>query len=171
MIKCGPQLSNAVQLDISELSGELLSKGLITSANRSNLNNPMIGVGHRASELVSMIRTRVDLDAMNFHYFIETLLMRVDDHRDILKILDEGYKSNGMTVCNMYYTSNVLLVPFSFGTHSGCLCSVTFFFKHCLRILVIIVHPSVIKKLLLLCRRTKGHRHCCCASITQPNKG
>ena len=102
MIKCGPELSNAVKNDISNLSEELLSKGLITSENRDSLNNAMISVGHRASELVSMIRTRVELDARNFHYFIETLMMRIDDHRDILRILDEGYKSNGMTLCDIF---------------------------------------------------------------------
>ena len=96
LIRCGPDLSNAVKLDICNLSEDLLSKGLITAANRDSLTNTMIGVGHRASELVSMVRTRVELDAMNFHHFIDTLMMRVDDHRDILRILDEGYKSNGM---------------------------------------------------------------------------
>ena len=102
MARCGPELSNAVKLDISELSGELISKGLITSANHDNLTNAMIRVGHRASELVSMVRTRVELDAMNFHHFIDTLMMRVDDHRDILRILDERYKSNGMTLYDIH---------------------------------------------------------------------
>ena len=103
MTKCGPELSSDIKRDISELSGELLSKGLITAENRDNLTNTMISVGHRASELVSMIRTRVELDARNFHHFIDTLMMRVNDHRDILRILDEGYKSNGMIY--VYITS------------------------------------------------------------------
>ena len=58
-----------------------------------------------------MIRTRVELDAMNFHHFIDTLMMRVDDHRDILRILDEGYKFNGMTLC---YTNFIVHFTTSF---------------------------------------------------------
>ena len=162
LIRCGPELSNAVKLDISTLSGELLSKGLITSENRDNLTNPMISVGHRASELVSMVRTRVELDARNFHHFIDTLLMRVNDHRDILRILDEGYKSNGMSLCEILGYVYVL-------SHSSCLCSE--FCTHFLSLLmylsvVIILHPHLIKKLPLLCRRTNRDRHCCCIGLS-----
>ena len=96
LITCTAHLSKAVRADIHTLSGELLGDGLITSENRDWLNNDAVNLSRRASELVSMVATKVELDASNFHLFIKTLMKRVKAHREILEMLDSEYKSQGI---------------------------------------------------------------------------
>ena len=94
-VQCTSDLTNAFKPDVRPLSDDLLSEGFISQDNHSSLNNQMTDVAQRSSKLVSLVRTRVQLNATNFHKFISVLLKRVSDHKDILKILDEKYKSLG----------------------------------------------------------------------------
>lgn len=95
LITCTPVLSNAVKPHILSLSHDLLSEGFIAQENYDRLNNEMIDSSHRASQLVSLIRTRVQLNATNFIKFIAILLRNAANHRDLLNTLDEKYQSLG----------------------------------------------------------------------------
>ena len=96
MIKSTSDLTNAIKLDILALTDELLDEGFLSPDNHSSANNQMIDVSHRASQLVSLLRTRVQLNPSNFHKFIHVLLKRASAHREILKILDTKYRALGM---------------------------------------------------------------------------
>ena len=93
LIKCTPQLKDAVQDDLDSLSGELLAANLISSDNDSHLRNPHVSAAYRAADLVAYVRTRVALAASDYHVFIEVLKKREADHKNILKILAEEYQT------------------------------------------------------------------------------
>ena len=95
MIQSTCDVTNAVKNDIGPLGNELLSKGLISASNLESATNPMIDASQRASQLVSLIRTKIQLSPGNFHRFVDVLLMRASVHRDILEILDHKYKALG----------------------------------------------------------------------------
>ena len=115
LIKCTADLSKAVRADIHTLSGELLGDGLITSDNRDWLNNDAVNLSRRAPELVSMVATKVELDASNFHLFIKTLMRRLNDHREILEMLDSEYKSKGIIIlCSSIIKSSTVVLLTSF---------------------------------------------------------
>ena len=95
MIQSTSDLTNAVKSDIGALSSELLSQGLIANDNQSAAINPMIDVGQRASQLVSLVRTRVQLNPSNFHKFLRILLKNASLYQEILEILDNKYKALG----------------------------------------------------------------------------
>ena len=102
MIQSTSDLTNAVKLDIGPLSEELLSQGLIAADNQAAAINQMIDVGQRASQLVSLVRTRIQLNPSNFHKFVRVLLKRASVHRDILEILDNKYKALGTHIMCVY---------------------------------------------------------------------
>ena len=93
LIQCTPQLKDAVQDDLDTLSGELLAAKLISSDNDSHLRNPHVSAAIRAADLVAYVRTRVTLDASDYHIFTEVLKRREADHKSILKILAEEYQT------------------------------------------------------------------------------
>lgn len=95
LITCTSVLTNAVKPHILSLSHHLLSEGFIAQENHDRLNNEMIDLSQRASQLVSLVRTRVQLNAANFVRFIGILLRNVANHRDLLNTLDEKYQSLG----------------------------------------------------------------------------
>lgn len=98
MIQSTSDLTSAVKDDIGPLSNELLSQGLIATDNQAAAINQMIDASQRASQLVSLVRTRVQLNPGNFHKFVRILLKRGSVHRDILEILDHKYKALGTRV-------------------------------------------------------------------------
>ena len=95
LISCTSTLSNAVKPHILSLSHELLSDGFIAQENHDRLNNEMIDASQRASQMTSLVRTRVQLNKENFFKFIDILLRSPANHSDILNTLDEKYKSLG----------------------------------------------------------------------------
>ena len=95
LIGCTSELTNAVKPHLESLSDELLANGFISQDNRENLNNQFIDKTNRASQMMSVVRTRVQLNEKNFLTFICILLKNVIYHRDILEILDRKYKLLG----------------------------------------------------------------------------
>jgi hypothetical protein len=96
MIQSTSDVTNAVKDDIGPLSNELLTHGLISASNQEAAMNTMIDASQRASQLVSLIRTKIQLSPGNFHKFVGVLLKRASVHRDILAILDHKYKALGI---------------------------------------------------------------------------
>ena len=92
IVQCTPKLIIALQDDLNVLSGELLAAGLINGNNAAALAIPSIGVAERAAQLIGFVRNKVELEAENYHSFIQVLKQRQDDHKNILKILDDRYK-------------------------------------------------------------------------------
>ena len=95
LIGCTSELTNAVKPHLESLSDELLANGFISSDNQENLCNHFIDKTTRASQLISVVRTRVQLNERNFYRFIGILLKTARHYRDILEILDRKYKSLG----------------------------------------------------------------------------
>ena len=87
MIKCTVALQKAVSNNLVDLSGYLLSDGLITPSNRRELTNQHTAVNHRAAKLVEIIQEKVQLDHTNYNKFI-----------DILKKADSVYYSEILTI-------------------------------------------------------------------------
>ena len=104
IIQCTPNLTTAVKNDLTSLSDELLAAGLIAEDNAAALGNQFVDKAHRAAQLVGFVRNRVSLDTDNYHSFIRMLEKRKDDHKDILKILDEKFRELGesqLFVCSV----------------------------------------------------------------------
>ena len=95
IIQCTPDLLTAVKPNICLLSADLLGVGLITSDNYDQVTNVSFDVAARASQLLNCIRTKVILDARNFHIFLNVLSRRSGDYREILSILREKYAALG----------------------------------------------------------------------------
>jgi hypothetical protein len=95
MIQSTSDVTIAIKGDIGPLSDELAEHGLITAGNHESAMNTMIDASQRASQLVSLIRTKIQLSPGNFHKFVDVLLKRVSAHRDILATLDRKYKALG----------------------------------------------------------------------------
>ena len=110
MIQSTSDLTNAVKLNIGPLSDELLGQGLIAADNQAAAINQMIDVGQRASQLVSLVRTRVQLNPSNFHKFIRILLKSAPLYHDILEILDNKYRALGTYTCSYVCLSNTSCV-------------------------------------------------------------
>ena len=95
VIGCTSDLSNAVKTELVYLSNELLTEGFISGENHEKLNNENHDISLRASQLVSQVRTKVQLNPSNFHKFVRILLTRPAVNRSILEILEHKYKSFG----------------------------------------------------------------------------
>jgi hypothetical protein len=95
MIQSTSDVTNAIKGDIGPLSSELADHGLISAGNHESAMNIMIDASHRASQLVSLIRTKIELSPGNFHKFVCILLKRASVHHEILAILDCKYKALG----------------------------------------------------------------------------
>ena len=96
IVKCTPQLTTAFRNDLVQLSNELLAKDLISDTNVSDLENQHNGANCRASKLLELIRNKIQLHPKNnYQDFIDVLMRRLSDHKNILEILDEQYKKLG----------------------------------------------------------------------------
>ena len=96
IVKCTPQLTTAFRNDLVQLSNELLAKDLISDTNVSDLENQHNGANYRASKLLELIRNKIQLHPKNnYQDFIDVLMQRLSDHKNILEILDEQYKKLG----------------------------------------------------------------------------
>ena len=69
----GPQLKNAIQYDIDDLSLQLLSCEMITVDNYKDFTNQMISTHQRASNLLRVLQSRVGQNPMNYATFISIL--------------------------------------------------------------------------------------------------
>ena len=88
--KCIPQLMTAFKHNLTELSGHLLSRGLITEDQSCELRNPMHSESSRASRLVDFVLSKVELNSDCYHTFIECLSQDEENNRQILEILNGG---------------------------------------------------------------------------------
>ena len=95
MLGCTSDLSRAVKADILPLSNELLSEGFMSQENHDRLNNQMHDATLRAAHMVSLVRTKVQLNPANFHKFVKILLAHPEQHREILERLEHKYRSCG----------------------------------------------------------------------------
>ena len=95
LLGCTSDLSRAVKPNILPLSNELLSEGFISQENHDRLNNQMHDATLRAAQMVSLVRTKVQLNPANFHKFVNILLAHAKHHREILGILEDKYRSCG----------------------------------------------------------------------------
>ena len=69
----GPQLKNAIQYDIDDLSLQLLSCEMITVDNYEDFTNQMISTHQRASNLLRVLQSRVGQNPMNYATFVSIL--------------------------------------------------------------------------------------------------
>ena len=81
----------AVKADLIGVSGDLLSKFLITQANDEELRDPMHPAEDRAARLVGFILDKVKQDPKHYHSFIDVLKMRGKRNSDILSKLQDTY--------------------------------------------------------------------------------
>ena len=96
IIKLTSELTKAFKNDLVSLSDEFLSEGFITDNNADDLRNERNGAQGRAASLVSWIRDKIRLEPeRNYRTFIDVLKQRLDDHKSILRRLDEKYKELG----------------------------------------------------------------------------
>ena len=69
----GPQLKNAIQYDIDDLSLQLLSRDIVNVDNFEDFTNQMISTHQRASNLLRVLQSRVGQNPMNYAMFISIL--------------------------------------------------------------------------------------------------
>ena len=99
LVQCGSELRDAFKNDLDALSTDLHAAGLISSDNVDTARNSGVSVAVRAGDLMGIVRNRVKLDASNYTDFIQVLTKRQNDHKPILKILEQKYRSFGESIC------------------------------------------------------------------------
>lgn len=95
IIRCTPQLENAVKNDLTKLCGEIAAVGLISPDSASSLRNPHNDAVDRAARLVELVANRVRGDSRNFVLFIKVLNKRWMEYKSILLELEKVYRSLG----------------------------------------------------------------------------
>ena len=94
LVELTSQLRLAVKSDITSVSGELVSCGLISPDNDSELRNKMHSEADRAARLVELVQNKVLLDSQHYHTFIGILQSNWGKlYSDILQKLDQTYSS------------------------------------------------------------------------------
>ena len=91
--RCTSQLITAVQDDLTKLSSQLLSKGLITVNQSRQLRNKMHTEFDRAAKLVDFVLNKAELNSGCYHTFIECLKEDQKHNQEILEILNGVYAS------------------------------------------------------------------------------
>ena len=89
--KCTPQLIIAFKHNLTELSGHLLSKGLISADQGSELRNQMHSESDRAAKLVDFVLNKVELAPECYSIFTEALEVDKPTNDQVLKLLKETY--------------------------------------------------------------------------------
>ena len=72
--------------NVISLSQRLLTAGLISDSNNSQMTNQFVDAQIRAANLVSMVNTKVELNSQNFQIFVKTLQ---DEEKTYTEILAE----------------------------------------------------------------------------------
>ena len=78
----------AIGHNVITLGAELFAEGLISMENVAELQNLHVSCYERASNLVSLIADRVELDPVNYHTFVRILAKNQATFKDILEYLD-----------------------------------------------------------------------------------
>lgn len=95
IIRCTPQLEDAVKNDLTKLCGEIAAVGLISPDNASALRNPHNDAVERAAKLVELVANRVKRNSSDYVLFIQVLTKRWMDNKSIVLELERVYRSLG----------------------------------------------------------------------------
>ena len=102
----------AFKHNLTELSGHLLSKVLITSDQGCELRNDNHPESNRAAKLIDLILNKVELNSGCFYMFIECLKEDWENNQEILKHLNASGKCDYLSIVNMYWiTSTTVHYP------------------------------------------------------------
>ena len=82
--KSFPKLTAAIAGVIGRISGELLAAGLITSGQKEKAGNSTRDASDRASDLVSLILSKIEQDSQNFYAFVDILKEDLDTFQPVL---------------------------------------------------------------------------------------
>ena len=86
------KLTRAVQNNITPLCAGLVARDLITPDNQTALRNRNVDVVDRAADLVSLVTTKVEQCADNYHIFVKILIEDRATYKEVLKVLEPIYK-------------------------------------------------------------------------------
>ena len=75
--------------NVITISQKLLRAGLISKANNTQMVNQFVDADIRSAKLIGMVTTKVDLNAQNFHKFVEILKEEETTYKEILDELCE----------------------------------------------------------------------------------
>ena len=95
LVGCASKISTAIQHNLADISSRLLSAGLVTPEQSSQLRNSSISESERASRLVSFIINRIQLEPRHYHAFINVLSELSPIYNDLLLALNETYSNLG----------------------------------------------------------------------------
>ena len=93
MVRCTRALRTAVQTQLFSLGASLLSAGMISTDNDSDIRNTMHSEPERAARLIEILQLKVELESQTFHTFLSILDKDRDIYKGILKMLREKYQS------------------------------------------------------------------------------
>ena len=86
--KYTPQLTTAFEHNLTELSGHLLSNGLITARQSHELRNQMHSESDRAAKSIDFVLNRVELAPVEcYNKFVEALEKDKHTYELVLKLL------------------------------------------------------------------------------------
>lgn len=95
IIKTTSKLTCAVKNDLVWLSGELVSKQLISADQGEELRNGKIDAVERAAGLVKLVTDKVEQDKRNFKIFIGILMDNRAVYENVLECLESVYTHAG----------------------------------------------------------------------------
>ena len=78
------KLSAAISPVLSSTADQLLSTDLINNSQKQKAKNPNTDANDRASELMSLILTKIDQDSSNFYKFVDVLKEDLDSFKTVL---------------------------------------------------------------------------------------
>ena len=82
--KSFPKLTKAIAVVIGPTCDYLLAAGLITNGQKAKAKNGMIDANDRASDLVSLILSKVEQDEKYFYTFVDVLKEDLDTFQTVL---------------------------------------------------------------------------------------
>ena len=102
------KISKAIAGVIGPTCNELLSVGLITNDQKEAARNGMISVGDRASDVVSLILSKVDQDSQNFYTFVEVLKGDLDTFKTVLDHMGVSTGKLDLTIIILYIMTSCI---------------------------------------------------------------
>ena len=107
IIRCTPQLEDAVKYDLIKLCGEFSAAGLISPDNASTLRNPHNDEVERAARLVELVANKVKRNKKDYVLFVQVLARKID--KSMVLELEKVYRSLGELY--IYYIVLLRRVP------------------------------------------------------------
>ena len=100
-IQTTSKLTSAVKNHLVWLSGELVSKQLITPDQGKELRNGKNSALERAADLVKLITDKVEQDTRNYDTFIGILMENSNAYGDVLECLKSVYTRGGIYIISV----------------------------------------------------------------------